>query len=529
MRSISTKYLWCFLTIVVAPLLGIFFLLNSAEMATASLNGRVGFSGNPATNSGQNCTACHAAAATVPAVLLTGPTTVVAGTTNLYTFTISGGPAQTAGLDIAVSNGRGTLLPTGVDTQVLLGELTHSAPKAFSGNQAQFTFAWTAPSFNDTVTLYAAGNSTDGQRSLTGDGVATTTLAVQVTGGNGGPPTVSPTPPPATLGLELLVSGFNQPTDITHAGDTRLFVTQKPGQIYIVENGARLPTPFLDISGRVTAGGGNAETGLLGLAFHPNYTANGYFFVNYTVGASTQANPLRTRISRFSRTAGNANSADPNSEVILLEYLQPFSNHNGGQMHFGPDDYLYIASGDGGDAGDPQANGQNNQVLLGKILRIDVDSTTGATPDCDRTGNNNYRIPPDNPFVDGAGGNCDEIWATGLRNPWRFSFDRLTNDLIADVGQNRFEEINFTQAGSGGGQNYGWRCYEGTATYNTTNCPAVESFTQPIHTYGSPLAIARLPVVTSIGAVPIPISMATTSTAIFATKPSAQSVGHRIR
>ena len=226
--------------------------LDLAASPHASLNGRVGFSGNPATNSGQTCTACHATGAVVPQLALQGPTTVQAGSTALYTATITGGPAQTGGLNISVSNQRGTLLPTGAELQAFLGELTHSAPKVFSGGQLRFNFVWTAPNFNDTVTFYAAGNSSDGQQSLTGDGIATTTLAVQVTGGNGGPPTVSPTPEPATLALDLIVSGLTQPTDITHAGDSRLFVAQKAGTIRIVENGTLLEAPFLNLSGKVT-------------------------------------------------------------------------------------------------------------------------------------------------------------------------------------------------------------------------------------------------------------------------------------
>ena len=267
----------------------------------------------------------------------------------------------------------------------------------------RFTFAWTAPTFNDTVTLYSAGNSADGQQSLSGDGIGATSLTVQVTGGTGGPPAASPTPPPATLGLNRLVGGLTQPTDITHAGDSRLFVTEKVGRIQIIQNGALLPTPFLDLVGRVSAGDGTVETGLLGLAFHPNYKNNGYFYVNYTAG-----NPLRTRIARFSVT-GDANVANPNSELVLLEFAQPFNNHNGGQLQFGADGYLYIASGDGGSSGDPNNNGQNNSVLLGKLLRIDVDGTTGNGPDCDISGSANYRIPPGNPLANGDGGACDEI------------------------------------------------------------------------------------------------------------------------
>jgi glucose/arabinose dehydrogenase len=470
---------WVALSALVAFLIGLSFVMQTSTSIHASLNGRIGFSGNPATNGGATCTACHATGAPVPEIVLQGPATVTAGSTHLYTVTITGGPAQTAGLNISASDNRGTLSPTGPDMQAFLSELTHSAPKPFDGNQAIFTFAWTAPSFNDTVTLYGAGNSSDGQQSLTGDGIGATSLTVEVTGGMSGPPTASPAPLPATLGLSRVTGGLVQPTNITHAGDSRLFVTEKDGRIRIIENGALVSTPFLDITGRVTAGSGNAETGLLGLAFHPNYATNGYFYVNYTASS-----PLRTRISRFSVTSANPNVADPNSELILLEFSQPAGNHNGGQLHFGDDGYLYIASGDGGGSGDPSNYGQNNSVLLGKILRIDVDGTTGNGPDCDTSGNTNYRIPPGNPLANGEGAPCDEIWATGLRNPWRFSFDRLTGDLwIADVGQNRFEEINFAPASSQGGENYGWRCYEGVTTFNTTGCQPVSSYTAPIHVF----------------------------------------------
>ncbi len=482
---------WRALLLTVIALIGAtFFLWRQYDAATArphaSLNGRVGFSGNPATNDGQDCTACHAVGAAVPSIALQGPTAVQAGASARYTITLSGGPAQTGGVNISAGNERGTLLPTGADLQALLGELTHSAPKPFAGDQLQFHFVWTAPEFNDTVTLYAAGNSADGQQSLTGDGIATTSLAVAVTGGNGGPPAASPTPPPATLALDLVVDGLGQPTEITHAGDERLFIAQKAGTIRIWKDEALLPTPFLDLTATVTAGGGNAETGLLGLAFHPNYQSNGYFFVNYTV-----RNPdLRTRVSRFTRSAANTNVADAASEQILLEFSQPYINHNGGQLHFGPDGYLYIASGDGGSGGDPDDYGQNNGSLLGKILRIDVDggttvaAGTAGSAECDLTGNNAYQIPADNPFADGAGENCDEIWATGLRNPWRFSFDRLTGDLwIADVGQNRIEEIDFAPASSNGGENYGWRCYEGNSEHNTTGCAPAASYVAPIHAY----------------------------------------------
>jgi len=484
MRTVSHKTIgWLLATVGTLFIATIVLMVHFSAPASASLNGRVGFSGNPATNDGQSCVACHAVGAPVPSVSLQGPATVIAGATNLYTFTIRGGPAQTAGLNISTSDNRGALLPTGADTQALLGELTHSAPKAFTGDQADFVFSWRAPDFNDTVTIYAAGNSTDDQKDLTGDGIGTTSFTVEVTGGSGGPPTVSPTPPPETLQLERIIGGMGQQTELTHAGDQRLFVAQRAGAIVIINDGVRASPDFLDIQGRVTSS--TSETGLLGVAFHPNYASNGYFYVNYTTGVLHTGDPLRTRISRFSRSANNPNLADPASEVILMEYEQPFANHNGGQLHFGPDGYLYIASGDGGSGGDPRNYGQTNTVLLGKILRIDVDGTTGSGPECSSHESNNYRIPDDNPFVDGAGGNCDEIWATGLRNPWRFAFDRLTDELwIADVGQVTVEEIDFAPAASTGGENYGWRCYEGNVTYNLNDCLSAENYVAPIHTYG---------------------------------------------
>ena len=445
-------------------------------LARASTYGRVGFSGNPATNGGQDCTACHGSGAALPVVTLTGPTTLVAGAVGLYTFTIAGGPGLTAGLDVSVSGGAGSLAPSGVDTQIISGELTHFAPKPFAGGQASFSFTWTAPAYGGVFTLYAAGNSTDGGFSLAGDGIKTTTLAVTVTGGG---PTPIPTPTPAgpAMALTTVATGLTSPVDVTHAGDGRVFVVEKPGRIRILTNGALLLTSFLDIVARVNSSG--SEMGLLGLAFHPNYAANGYFYVNYTFG-----NPLRTRVSRFTVT-GNADLANPDSEQTILEFSQPFTNHNGGALHFGPDGYLYIASGDGGSGGDPNNSGQNKGVLLGKLLRIDVNGT-GATGSCDvsTTSPKRYAIPPGNPFADGPGGNCDEIWAMGLRNPWRFSFDRGTGDLwIGDVGQSNREEIDYAAAGSAGGTNYGWRCYEGSAAYNTTGCASAAAYTLPVFDY----------------------------------------------
>jgi hypothetical protein len=225
-------------------------------------------------------------------------------------------------------------------------------------------------------------------------------------------------------------------------------------------------TPFLDLSGVVSQSG--SETGLLGLAFHPEYHENGYFFVNYT-----RVSDGSTVVSRFSADENNPDLANRESEIQLLTVEQPNVNHNGGQLLFGPDGYLYIALGDGGGSGDPQNRGQNRTTFLGKILRIDVDVEDSA----------GYAIPPDNPFVNDETA-LDEIWAWGLRNPWRNSFDRLTGDFwIADVGQNSREEINFQPAGSPGGENYGWRCYEGNQPYNQSECPEVENYVFPVFDY----------------------------------------------
>ncbi|MEM7102614.1 MAG: PQQ-dependent sugar dehydrogenase [Bacteroidota bacterium] len=262
--------------------------------------------------------------------------------------------------------------------------------------------------------------------------------------------------------IELVqyAGGYDQPVAIVNAGDDRLFIVEQDGAIMIIEgNGTQLPTPFLDIDPIVNSGA--SERGLLGLAFHPDYTNNGYFYVNYTNSSGD------TRISRFSVNGSNPNLADTNSEVILMTIDQPYNNHNGGDIHFGPDGYLYIGMGDGGLGGDPGNRSQNPQNLLGKMLRIDVDS------------GNPYGIPPDNPFV-GDPSTLDEIWSLGLRNPWRFSFDRETDDMwIGDVGQNAWEEIDFEPAGTGG-LNYGWRCYEGNATFNTSGCGAASNYVFPV-------------------------------------------------
>lgn len=268
--------------------------------------------------------------------------------------------------------------------------------------------------------------------------------------------------------LQEVGSGFLRPVDITNMGDDRLFITQQAGLIRILfpETGTVLPAPFLDITDRVNSSGN--ERGLLGLAFHPDYLNNGYFYVNYT-GAGGH-----TRVSRFSLNAGNPNQADPDSELILMTVNQPFSNHNAGALEFGPDGYLYVTMGDGGSGGDPGNRSQNPLNLLGKMLRIDVDN-----PDMGM----NYGIPASNPFV-GTPDTLSEIWALGLRNPWRISFDRQTGDLwIGDVGQNAWEEINFQPASSTGGENYGWRCYEGYAPFNTSGCGDADSYTKPVTVY----------------------------------------------
>ncbi|MGB7875436.1 MAG: PQQ-dependent sugar dehydrogenase [Anaerolineales bacterium] len=254
------------------------------------------------------------------------------------------------------------------------------------------------------------------------------------------PPDATTFPNPDNYAWETVVSGLDRPVDLQHTGDAsgRIFIIEKVGRIRVFQDGQLLDTPYLNITDRVGSGGN--EQGLLGLAFHPNYEVNGLFFVNYT---DINGN---TVIARF-RVTGDPNVADPTGEVVLLRLNQPFRNHNGGVLAFGPDGYLYAGLGDGGSAGDPQGNAQSLNTWLGKILRLDVDS---ADP---------YAIPPDNPF-----GN--EIWAYGLRNPWRLSFDRETDDLyIGDVGQNQWEEIDFVSAGTPGGMNFGWDYFEGTHPY----------------------------------------------------------------
>ena len=267
----------------------------------------------------------------------------------------------------------------------------------------------------------------------------------------------------------LFADGFSNPVEMQNVGDDRLFIVEKRGVIEILQlDGTTNPTPFLDIQNIVLTPGGNYdERGLLGLAFHPDYINNGYFYVNYI------DNFGNTQISRFSVSTSDPSIADPDSEFQILEVEQPYINHNGGCLRFGPEGYLYIGLGDGGSAGDPENRSQNLQTLLGKMLRIDIDNTEGST---------NYAVPSNNPFV-GDPNALDEIWSYGLRNPWRFSFDSETDELwIGDVGQGSMEEIDRTAA-TVSGQNYGWRCYEGTQEYNTSGCPNQSELTFPVAEY----------------------------------------------
>lgn len=286
-------------------------------------------------------------------------------------------------------------------------------------------------------------------------------------GGGDEPVITRDTPPdPALVTYTQVAGGFDRPLLVTHAGDGsgRLFVVEQTGRIWIVREGERLPTPFLDLSASVTPISGYSEQGLLGLAFHPAYAENGRLFVSYTDRQGTSV------IAEYAVAGNNPDVVNPASARELLRVTQPYPNHNGGMIAFGPDGYLYISLGDGGSAGDPQGNGQNPWTLLGSILRIDVDSDTRP-----------YGIPADNPFaLSGLG--APEIWAWGLRNVWRFSFDRATGDLyLADVGQNLWEEVNFQPAGSPGGQNYGWNRYEGAHPYS--GGPAPENMVLPVAEY----------------------------------------------
>ena len=306
------------------------------------------------------------------------------------------------------------------------------------------------------------------------DRIAAGTLALLLLGGcvSSTPPSVPPSVAPLTgIQLEPVAAGLDDPIGITNAGDGsgRIFVNERGGRIRVVNaDGTLRDRAFVDLSDRIEAGG---ERGLLGVAFHPNFAANGRVFVHYShVGDGA------TVISELTASADRS-SADPASERIIFTLDQPFANHNGGEIAFGPDGYLYIGLGDGGSGGDPFGNAQNRQVLLGKILRIDVNLAHAP--------GKQYAIPDTNPYAPGgisAGEGLPEIWAYGLRNPWRFGFDRGTGDLyIGDVGQNAWEEVDLQPAGSRGTENYGWDIYE--ATHCSSACSSITPVA-PIAEYG---------------------------------------------
>jgi len=303
--------------------------------------------------------------------------------------------------------------------------------------------------------------------------LALSTVLLECGGSSSSPAPPAPAPPaappppsgPLVLTLTPVLSGLNSPVDLQNAADGsgRLVVVEQQGQIRIVSNNSLVPTPFLDITSLVDFGG---EKGLLGLAFHPAYSQNRRFFVNYDRVVSGQ---MQTVIAEFQTSASNPNQADPNSQRILFTVNQPFPNHKGGQLAFGPDGFLYIGLGDGGSAGDPLGNAQNRQVLLGKMLRIDVDHTSPGLQ---------YAIPSDNPFLNGV--DRGEVWAYGLRNPWRFSFDVPSGRLfVADVGQDKFEEIDILQKGG----NFGWNIMEGLHCFKPSSGCNMTGLILPITEY----------------------------------------------
>jgi glucose/arabinose dehydrogenase len=267
--------------------------------------------------------------------------------------------------------------------------------------------------------------------------------------------------------LATVASGLSEPVDLQQSGDNtgRLFAVEKAGTIRIVQNGTVQPSPFLDITNKVDSSAD--EMGLLGLAFHPNYAQNRRFFVHYDRRVNGQ---VQSTIAEYLTSASDPNHADPTSERILLTVNQPFDNHKGGQLAFGPDGFLYIGLGDGGSEGDPLGNGQNLQTLLGKMLRINVDATGPGTQ---------YAIPPDNPFA--SGGGLPEIWAYGLRNPWRFSFERAAAGRLfaGDVGGDQREEVDIIQRG----ENYGWNVMEGSLCFNPPSGCNASGLILPIAEY----------------------------------------------
>ena len=320
----------------------------------------------------------------------------------------------------------------------------------------------------------AGCSSPSGSPSPLASSASSSTATASGTGGEPTPSLPSSVPPLTGVRLERVVAGLSDPIGLTNAGDGsgRLFVNERGGRIRVVNaDGTLQGTDFVDLSERIEAGG---ERGLLGVAFHPDFAENGRVFVHYS-----RLGDGATVISELTASADRS-TADPGSERIVFTLDQPFSNHNGGEIAFGPDGYLYIGLGDGGSGGDPFGNGQNRDVLLGKILRLDVDGAPAA--------NRQYAIPATNPYAPGGvdpGAGQPEIWAYGLRNPWRFSFDRETGDLyIGDVGQGSWEEIDRQSAASAGGENYGWDLFE--ATHCPANCDSI-SPVAPIAEYSHDL------------------------------------------
>lgn len=304
------------------------------------------------------------------------------------------------------------------------------------------------------LTLFAATTTAFAQESTDGEVVTTRAAA----------------PDPAKVTLVEIASDFDHPLLVANAGDgsNRLFVMEQDGRIWIIMEGVRLTQPFADLSALVSQdiNFGYSERGLLGLAFHPNYEENGLLFVNYTDQGGT------TQLARYRVSEDDPNQVDLSSGEILMSVPQPYRNHNGGHLEFGPDGYLYMSLGDGGSADDPLRAGQDLTNILGKIIRIDIDRVTD-----DKL----YSIPEDNPFVDDPNA-VPEIWAYGLRNVWRFSFDSATGDAyIADVGQNIWEEVNFLPADAPAGANFGWNIYEASAPF--TGDPAPENMIYPIAEY----------------------------------------------
>ena len=292
-------------------------------------------------------------------------------------------------------------------------------------------------------------------------------MVLLLLGCGGGSSSNSPPSPPPAISLRLVTGGLTSPLDLQQPDDNsgRLFVVEQRGTIRIVQNGTLLAAPFLDISSEVHLEG---ESGLLGVAFHPHYTQDPRFFVNYV--RKLDSGQLQSVIAEFRASAMDPNRADASSERQLLIVDQPYSNHKAGQLAFGPEGDLYFGLGDGGSGGDPFGNGQNLQTLLGKMLRIDVD----ATPEAGLA----YAIPPDNPFA--GGGGRREIWAYGLRNPWRFSFDVSGQRMfIADVGQNQYEEVDLGRKGA----NYGWNIMEGMHCFNPPSGCDQNGLTLPIAEY----------------------------------------------